>query len=125
MEVGFAAYLRTRASNAYQPNVQCTLNVYGSDAVVREDWGVENSPAKSGSLFAFHTDTLSFISIDSENVHKICNTIHTISMENPVCSKSRCVMHVDVTRTRDECTLEQPPRPACLHRSDGTNQVCS
>ena len=37
----------------------------GSDAVVREDWrGVENTPPKSGSLFALHTNTLSFISID-------------------------------------------------------------
>ena len=45
--------------------MQCTLNVYGSDAVVREDWrGVENMPEKSGSLFALHTHTLSFISID-------------------------------------------------------------
>ena len=26
--------------------------------------GVENTSAKSGSLFALHTDTLSFISID-------------------------------------------------------------
>ena len=36
------------------------LNVYGSDAVVREDWGVEKTPPKSGS-----TDTVSFISIDA------------------------------------------------------------
>ena len=36
-----------------------TLNVYGGDAVVWEDWGVEKTPPKSGSLFALHTQALS------------------------------------------------------------------
>ena len=44
--------------------MQCPLNVYSSDMVVRKDWGVENTPAKSESIFALHADTLSFKSID-------------------------------------------------------------
>ena len=44
------------------------FNMYGSDAVVRRDWGggggVKSRPPKSGSLFALHTDMLSFIGID-------------------------------------------------------------
>ena len=35
-----------------------------SRGIVRGDWGVEKMPAKSGSLFALHTDMLSFIGID-------------------------------------------------------------
>ena len=61
VEVGFR---KARVSDAYMYNHQmcgCTLNVYGSDAEYRETWGVENTPVKSGSLFALHTDTLSFI----------------------------------------------------------------
>ena len=42
--------------------MQCTLNMYGSDVVRGDSQGVENRPPKSGSLFALHTDTLSFIS---------------------------------------------------------------
>ena len=38
--------------------MQCTSNVYGSDEVEREDWGVEKTPPKSGSLFALHTQAL-------------------------------------------------------------------
>ena len=63
--------------------MQCTLNVYGSDAVVRGDSrGVENSPPKSGSLFALHTHRLSFISIDAVMVvlthRSITNTAVTV-----------------------------------------------
>ena len=58
--------MRACASNAQPPDVQRTLNVYGSDAVVREDWGVENSPArKVGAYLRYtHTHGLSSISID-------------------------------------------------------------
>ena len=44
--------------------MQCTLNVYGSVAVIREGGGVENTPVKSGSLFALYTHRFSFIGID-------------------------------------------------------------
>ena len=32
--------------------------MYDSDAVVLEDWGVESTPPKSGSLFALHAHDL-------------------------------------------------------------------
>ena len=40
--------------------------MYGSDAVVRGDWGVVKTPPKSGRLFELHADTLSFIGIDKK-----------------------------------------------------------
>ena len=48
------------------PDVRCTSNsVYdGTGRRGRGGGGVEKSPAKSGSLFALHTDTLVFIGID-------------------------------------------------------------
>ena len=55
MEVGFR---KPRTRCVQPPNVQCTLNVYGSDAVVQGDGGggggggVVNMLAKSGSLIA-------------------------------------------------------------------------
>ena len=44
----------------------CTLTLYNPSCR-----GVVNTPAKSGSLFAWHTDRLSFISIDDDN-HVCC-----------------------------------------------------
>ena len=61
---------------------ECTLNVYGSDAVVREDRrGVEKTPLKSGSLFALHTHRLSFISID---IYYLFPGIHSMYSQPPL-----------------------------------------
>ena len=64
--------------------MHCTLNVYGSDAVVREDLrGVEKTPTKSGSLLAFHTHRLSFIGIDIIllEIHLVSTAIVRVSGE--------------------------------------------
>ena len=51
--------------------MQCTLNEYGSDALVQGDTrGLESTPAKSGSLFALHTDRLSFRGIDAGTLER-------------------------------------------------------
>ena len=49
--------------------VKCMLNMYGSDAAVRGDWGVVNTPAKSRSLFALHTlDLGTPIAVDDDSL---------------------------------------------------------
>ena len=66
------------------------LNVYGSDVVVGEDLrGVENTPAKSGSLFALHTQALLYkYRLFSALIHVACAVTCLVALSS--CRLCRC-----------------------------------